>query len=161
MVSTNQIKPDLTVVCLNNFPLATVDHMEGGSTIKLKKDKEGQHHYIPLSWVSKVDDKIHIDRPRDQAVKEWSTTPNMKSAAAPMPAGNKPKIDAAVESEKSASECVTKEDAATEHDAKAAEKPPHPKNANAGKANASFIPNIEESRRAEQKNKPGSNRSLR
>jgi len=43
--------------------------------IKLAKDKSGQHHYIPLSWVSSVDDKIHIDRPGDQAMREWSTTP--------------------------------------------------------------------------------------
>jgi len=49
--------------------------MEGSDTIKLKKDKQGQHHYIPLSWVTKVDDKVHVDRPGDQAMKEWSTSP--------------------------------------------------------------------------------------
>ncbi len=32
--------------------------MEGKDTIKLEKDKEGQHHYIPMSWVTKVDDKV-------------------------------------------------------------------------------------------------------
>jgi hypothetical protein len=28
-----------------------------------------------MSWVTKVDEKVHIDRPGDQAMREWSTTP--------------------------------------------------------------------------------------
>jgi hypothetical protein len=75
MISPNQVKPDAPVVCSEDGQFATVDHMEGRDTIKLKKDKQGQHHYIPLSWVTKVDDKVHVDRPRDQAMKEWSTSP--------------------------------------------------------------------------------------
>ena len=47
--------------------------------IKLSKDANGRHHYIPLTWVTSVDDKVHIDRPGEQAMKEWSTTPAMKS----------------------------------------------------------------------------------
>ena len=69
------IKPHMPVVCSENGQFATVDHLEGTDAIKLAKDKSGQHHYIPLSWVSSVDDKIHIDRPGDQAMREWSTTP--------------------------------------------------------------------------------------
>ena len=75
MISPNQVKPDAPVVCSQDGQFATVDHMEGSDTIKLKKDKQGQHHYIPLSWVTKVDDKVHVDRPGDQAMKEWSTSP--------------------------------------------------------------------------------------
>jgi hypothetical protein len=74
MVTSEQIKPDMPVVCSQNGQFAEVDHMESGS-IKLKKDKSGQHHYIPLSWVKTVDQKVHIDRPGDQAMREWSTTP--------------------------------------------------------------------------------------
>ena len=54
---------------------ATVDHVEGHSSIKLAKDDDGQHHYIPLEWVTSVDDKVHIDRPGQQAMREWTTTP--------------------------------------------------------------------------------------
>ncbi len=79
MISGNQINPDAPVVCSKNGQFATVDHMEGSDTIKLKKDKNGQHHFIPLSWVTKVDDKVHIGRPGDQAMKEWSTSANLKS----------------------------------------------------------------------------------
>ena len=47
----------------------------GGNTIKLKKDQSGQHHWIPASWVTSVDDKVHVDRPGDQAMKEWMSSP--------------------------------------------------------------------------------------
>ena len=34
-----------------------------------------QHHYIPLEWVTSVDDKVHVDRPGKQAMQEWTTSP--------------------------------------------------------------------------------------
>lgn len=77
MVSSTEIKPEAPVVCSKDGQFATVDHMENGSVIKLKKDDQGQHHYIPLSWVTKVDDKVHVDRPGDEAMKAWSTTPDL------------------------------------------------------------------------------------
>ena len=76
MISGNEVKPDAPVVCSKNGQFAVVDHMEGSDTIKLKKDKQGKHHYIPLSWVTKVDDKVHVDRPGDQAMREWSAMPD-------------------------------------------------------------------------------------
>lgn len=76
MIQSKQIIPDMPVVCSEDGQFATVDHMEGTDTLKLKKDKDGQHHYIPLSWVSSTqDNKVKIDRPGDQAMQEWSQTP--------------------------------------------------------------------------------------
>jgi len=73
MINANEIKPG-TPVCGSNGPqFAIVDHIEGTDQIKLRKDGDGQHHYIPLSWVAKVDDKIHLDRPSDRAMREWRT----------------------------------------------------------------------------------------
>jgi hypothetical protein len=69
------ILPHMAVVCSENGEVATVDHIEGRSAIKLAKDAAGQHHYIPLAWVSSVDDKVHLDRPGSQIKREWSTTP--------------------------------------------------------------------------------------
>jgi hypothetical protein len=77
MINSSQIKPEAPVVCSKNGQFATVDHMEGDKVIKLKKDKNGQHHYIPLNWVTKVDNQVHIDRPGDKAMKEWSTSPKI------------------------------------------------------------------------------------
>lgn len=75
MSNTNQIKPGLPVVCSKGGQFAVVDHLEGADNIKLNKDEKGQHHFIPVSWVKKVDDKVHVDRPRDQAMREWSSAP--------------------------------------------------------------------------------------
>ncbi len=71
----NLIKPDMPVVCSEDGQFATVDHLEGTDQIKLTKDKSGQHHYIPLEWVTSVDDKVHIDRPGKQAMAEWASEP--------------------------------------------------------------------------------------
>jgi hypothetical protein len=74
MIDIKAIKEKMPVVCSEDGQFAVVDHMQGVSTIKLAKDAKGQHHYIPLSWVKIVDDKVHVDRPGDQAMREWSTT---------------------------------------------------------------------------------------
>jgi hypothetical protein len=80
MINVSKIKPDTPVVCSNNGQFGVVDHLEGSESIKLKKDAQGQHHFIPLSWVRSVDDKVHIDRPGDQAMREWTTSPSGKKA---------------------------------------------------------------------------------
>lgn len=73
MINASQIKPHTPVVCSNNGQFAVVDHMEGADTIKLAKDDKGQHHYIPMRWVTSVNDKVHVNRPGKQAMKEWAT----------------------------------------------------------------------------------------
>ncbi len=65
MINVQQIKPNMPVVCSQDGQFAVVDHLEGQDSIKLKKDKAGKHHFIP------VDEKVHIDRPGEQAMKEW------------------------------------------------------------------------------------------
>jgi hypothetical protein len=45
----------------------------------LTKDENGQHHWIPLSWETSVDNHVHIDRPGKQAMQQWSTTDPNKS----------------------------------------------------------------------------------
>lgn len=73
MINATQIKPDMPVVCSKDGQFAVVDHMEGTDTIKLRKDEEGKHHYIPLSWVASVTNgKVKVDRPGDEAMEEWS-----------------------------------------------------------------------------------------
>ncbi len=74
MLNTDAIKPHMPVVCSKNKQFATVDHIEGQDALKLAKDESGQHHFIPLNWVTAVDDKVHIDRPGTQAMQEWTTS---------------------------------------------------------------------------------------
>lgn len=68
------IKPHMAVVCSENGRLAEVDHVEGRNAILLKDDS-GQPHYIPLTWVSSVDDKVHLNRPGSEVKRDWSATP--------------------------------------------------------------------------------------
>lgn len=75
MIDQTKIKEHMPVVCSENGEFAVVDHVEGKS-VKLTKDQSGEHHYIPLGWVTYVDDKVHIDRPGNQAMREWSTKPS-------------------------------------------------------------------------------------
>ena len=75
-MDSNQIQPDMPVVCSKDGQFAEVDHMEGEDMIKLKRDATGKHHYIPMSWVaSTADGKVKIDRPGEEAMQQWSESP--------------------------------------------------------------------------------------
>jgi len=66
----------MPVVCSQDGQFAEVDHLEGTDTIKLKRDKTGQHHYIPVSWVVSTDGgKVKVDRPGEEVMQKWSTKP--------------------------------------------------------------------------------------
>lgn len=73
MINVEAIKPDMPVVCSQGTQFAVIDHLDGDESIKLKKDEGGKHHYIPVSWVTLVDEKIHVDRPGFQAMRDWKT----------------------------------------------------------------------------------------
>lgn len=73
MLNIQSIQPHMPVVCSEGGQFATVDHLEGSSSIKLARDTAGQHHYIPVSWVTRVDDKVHVDRPGAAAMQQWTT----------------------------------------------------------------------------------------
>ena len=70
----SKITPEMTVVSSDDKAFAKVDHLEGNS-LKLNKDDKGVHHYIPLTWIKTIDDKVHVDRPGAKAMQEWSTKP--------------------------------------------------------------------------------------
>lgn len=69
------IRPHMVVVSSENVEIATVDHVEGKSLIRLAKDEDGTHHYIPIAWVASVDDRVHLDRPTAQIRQDWTTGP--------------------------------------------------------------------------------------
>ena len=74
MINPTQIQAKMSVVCSKGGEFAKVDHVEG-KQLKLAKDDKGQHHYIPLEWVKTVDEKVHVDRPGDDVMKAWTTSP--------------------------------------------------------------------------------------
>ncbi|MGE5594684.1 MAG: DUF2171 domain-containing protein [Hyphomicrobiales bacterium] len=70
-----RIREHMAVVGSDNRQLGMVDHIDARDTIKLTKDSQGSHHWIPMSWVSDIDDKVHIQQSGEQAMKQWMSTP--------------------------------------------------------------------------------------
>jgi hypothetical protein len=66
------IREHMEVVGSDGAPVGTVDKVQG-SEIKLTKgsDKSGQHHFIPLDWVTTVDAKVHLSKAAREAKTEW------------------------------------------------------------------------------------------
>ncbi len=74
-IDARRIRPGMRVLCSGDTRFAIVDQVHGPSSIKLERDENGVHHYIPISWVARVDDQIYLDRPRPQIMREWTTEP--------------------------------------------------------------------------------------
>ena len=73
MLPIGTIKSHMPVVTSEGDELARVDHLSSDNrTIKLAKDEKGEHHYIPVAWVTKIDNAVHLDRPLQQAKHDWS-----------------------------------------------------------------------------------------
>ena len=75
MMEVAQIKEHMTVVGSDGGHVGTVDHLDGGSMIKLTKSDEaaqGQHHWIPVDWVQSVDAAVKLSKPASDACSQWS-----------------------------------------------------------------------------------------
>ena len=70
---SSKIKDHMPIVASMGQQLGTVDHLDGNS-IKVTKNEQGQHHWIPLSWVTSVDDHVHINKTKDEAMRDWMTS---------------------------------------------------------------------------------------
>jgi hypothetical protein len=75
MVDTAKIEAHMEVVGSEGGYVGIVDAVEGNS-IRLAHEDEGttgEYHYIPLDWVGSVDEAVHLNRPFDDAMREWQT----------------------------------------------------------------------------------------
>lgn len=63
MIDRTQIREHMEVVADDGTPVGHVDKLEG-EQIKLERkgSSDGQHHYVPLSWVSAVGERVHLNR---------------------------------------------------------------------------------------------------
>ncbi len=74
MLNLATIKPHMAVICSEGSHFAFVDHLASDNrTIKLARDAEGVHHFIPVSWVKKVDNAVFLDRPIGEVMREWTS----------------------------------------------------------------------------------------
>jgi hypothetical protein len=80
MVATSQIKEHMEVIGSDGAHVGTVDHMQGENRIKLTKSDspDGMHHFIPLDWVDRVDQHVHLTKAADEAMEDWDDEDSME-----------------------------------------------------------------------------------
>lgn len=68
------IRNHMDVIASCGTKIGVVDGVEGNS-IKLTRDAspDGQHHYIPLGWVDRVDDRVYLTKNSVDAQQGWMT----------------------------------------------------------------------------------------
>ena len=68
-----KIAEHMDVIASDGVKIGTVDHLDGPDKIKLAKSTspDGQHHYIPLTWVDHVDTHVHLTRASTEARAAW------------------------------------------------------------------------------------------
>ncbi len=73
-MKTAAIKEHMDVIASDGQKVGQVDHMEGSDKIKLTKQDapDGKHHLIPLNWVSKVDQHVHLNKAAKDVHAQWS-----------------------------------------------------------------------------------------
>lgn len=70
--SPADIKEHMEVYASCGTKVGTVDHVQGDH-IKLTKgdSPDGLHHLIPLSWVAKVHDHVHLNKDHHEVESQW------------------------------------------------------------------------------------------
>ena len=75
MINASQVRKHMEVKGSDGQHVGTVDHMDGADKIKLTKSDSaahaGHHHYIPLSWVDRVDSEIHLSKTSQDVTAHW------------------------------------------------------------------------------------------
>ena len=73
MADSTLIKVHMDVISSDRKAVGKVDKIEDG-TIKLTKQSspDGQHHhFIPLSWVDRVDQHVHLNKSGADVTLHW------------------------------------------------------------------------------------------
>ena len=76
MAKAQDIKEHMEVLGADRKHVGTVDCLKGEDKIVLTKgdpQSGGQHHIIPLGWVDRVDDHVHLNKPAREVMLEWQT----------------------------------------------------------------------------------------
>ncbi len=72
--SASQIREHMEVYASCGTKVGKVDHVQGDSIKLTKNDSpDGQHHLIPMSWVAKVHDHIHLSKDHKEVQSQWQS----------------------------------------------------------------------------------------
>ena len=68
------IREHMDVIASCGKKVGVVDHVEG-STIKLtkKNSPDGQHHFIPVGWIERVDSHVHLKKNSQETEQGWKS----------------------------------------------------------------------------------------
>jgi hypothetical protein len=70
--TTADIREHMDVIGSCGNKLGKVDHVQGGNIKLTRADSpDGLHHVIPMSWVSRVDQHVHLNKNCGEAKREW------------------------------------------------------------------------------------------
>jgi hypothetical protein len=69
MFAATEIKEHMEVVGADGRHVGTVDHLDGDDQIKLTRNDsaDGEHHFLSVDLVERVDDKVHLKVPARDA----------------------------------------------------------------------------------------------
>ena len=68
------ISEHMDVIASCGTKVGVVDHLEGGAIKLTKNDSpDHQHHYIPTSWVARVDKHVHLTKNSSEARQGWKS----------------------------------------------------------------------------------------
>jgi hypothetical protein len=75
MIHQSDIKEHMEVLGSDGQHVGTVDHLLKSGLVKLTKSDaaDGRHHMFPVSWVERVDEHVHLNKPSKEAKSEWQT----------------------------------------------------------------------------------------
>lgn len=69
-----EIKPHMSVISSCGCTVGKVDHLDGGAIKLTKADSpDGQHHFVPTSWVDHVDNHVHLNKNADETKRNWKS----------------------------------------------------------------------------------------
>nr|WP_303704837.1 DUF2171 domain-containing protein [Brevundimonas naejangsanensis] len=74
MINASMIKEHQEVVGSDGGHVGRVDHVKGDQIELAKLDLGSglKHHIIPVSWVSRVDEHVHLNLSKDEAKARWT-----------------------------------------------------------------------------------------
>lgn len=68
------IKDHMNVIASCGKKVGVVDHLEGQAIKLTKKDSpDGQHHFIPVSWIERVDSHVHLKKNSKETEENWKS----------------------------------------------------------------------------------------
>jgi len=74
MTMLEAIKEHMDVIASDGGRIGRVDHVKGGQIelAKLDLDTGFKHRMIPLDWVTRVDEHVHLNLTEDEAKARWT-----------------------------------------------------------------------------------------